>query len=331
MQQPEQPSLYCSDAPTTSLERWHATPTFASLSSPTGSPALAAVPSSPSFDSLVYDAIHGKRKCQEEHFSFAPSLSSQWKNSQESQNSCSSQNSVENQLTQGMDVNSEAEYSQRHKHIIRLPESADITSVPAQTDEIGYKGELQWVTESSQMAQSSRQLSRTTSSLAPLQTQQLTPSTVPVGALNTPTTALHTPKVPQPWYQAPRSHMKRKSRQNSSFSGTDPTAVAVSNLSPQGIGSSQNQNQNNHSSTLPVTSRPSRNVFQSGTLQITPTPLECSQPEYGGSVGDDGESQSRSPIGWSQTQSQMSWLAHATYGPLQTQAPYQSQSTGSSQ
>lgn len=301
----------------TSPEIRHATPTFASLSSPTGSPALPAVPGTPTFDSLVYDAIHGHRQREEQPHLYTSSLGSQWETSQESQSSFASQTSVENQLTQSIDVdNDETEYSQRHKHITVLPVNADI---PAQGDGINSKGELQSVMASSQMAQSSPRLSRTTS-LAPLQTQKLTPSTVPVGALNTPTT-LHTPKVPQPWYQAPRSHMKRKSRQSSSFSVTDPTVVAASNPSPQHICPSQDQNY--CPSALPLTPGPSGNVFQSGTLQITPTTSESLQPEY---AGDVSSLPSRSSMGWSQTQSQMSWLQHMSFAPLQTQAPYQSQS-----
>jgi hypothetical protein len=163
--------------------------------------------------------------------------------------------------------------------------------------------------------------------------------------LTTPTRDIHTPATSaqkQPWYGTLRTHARRnrKSRQNSSFSVTDvhqsgvavdihPSKPSVHMPSPQGVHSSRDVN--SHPSVQPVTPRPSGNVFQSGKLQITPTTLESVQPEYWGSAADDAGSQSRSSIGWSQTQSQTSWLGHTSYPPLQTQAPYQSQNTSSSQ
>ena len=250
---------------------------------------------------------------------------------------------------QSMDVNDDDDGVQRSQRRTQITQSHakesgnySVTPILAQTDEISYKGELHWAAESSQMAESNLQSSQMTSSLAPLQTHQHSSSMASMGVLTTPTRAIHTPMVSvqkQAWYGTLLSHprKKRKSCQNSSFSATDlhqSTATAdilsqkpaVQIPSPQG-----SRDLNSRSSVQPATPRPSGNVFQSGKLHITPTLLESMQPEYGGSTADDAESQARSLMGWSQTQTQTNWLGHASYPPLQTQAPYQSQSASSSQ
>jgi len=326
-------------------ENRQVTPTFASLSSPTGSPALPAVPGSPPFDSLVYEAVNGKRKREDEHFSLAQSPSSQLHNSQESQNSLSSsgsQDSVEKQLTQSLD--DDAEYSQLRPQITQSqPEELDdYTSAPAQTDQASYKGELQWMAESSQVTTLQPRSSQATSHhpLAPLQTQL---STMSMGAPSTPVGAVHTPTTSvqkQAWYGTlpSHSHKKRKSRQNSGLSlpNVHQSAAAagfrVSKPSAQ-INSTQvipsSPGATLHPSVQPMTPRPLGNVFLSGTLQTTPTTAESVRPEYEGNLADDAGSQSQLLIGWSQTQTQTSWLGHASYPPLQTQAPYQSQGSSS--
>ncbi|KAF8238842.1 hypothetical protein L208DRAFT_1387158 [Tricholoma matsutake] len=302
------------------------TPTFALLPSPAGSPVIRSVPGSPSFDSLLREATNGKRKREDEHFSLAQSLSSQWQNSQESHNSLSSsgsQDSVEKQLTQSMDVNDDEGRGQVTQP---QPENCAAAFTPAQTEEISYKGELQWAAESSQMAASNSWSSQGTSSLAPLQTQVHSPS-MPMRNIHTPTTSAQR----QAWYGTLPSHKKRKSWSNSSLSASDVhqsdalTGFCGSKPSAQAVHSFQDANP--HSDVEPVTPRSSGNVFQSGTLQITPTKLESVQPEHGGSPADYSSSQSRSSIGWSQSQSQTSWLGRGSYSPFQTQAPYQSQST----
>jgi len=233
------------------------------------------------------------------------------------------------------------EYSQHEED----PGNYSVTPIVAQADEVSYTGELHWAAESSQMAASNPQSPQTTSSLAPLQTQQHSPSMALMGVLTTPTRAVHTPTTSfqqQAWYGTLPSHTrkKRKSRQNSSFSVTDlhRSTAAVDTLSRkpavrtpslQGVHSFRDLNP--CSSAQPETPCPSGNVFQSGKLHITPTMLESVQLEYGRSTTDDAGSEAQSSIGWSQTQSQTSWLGHVSYPPLQTQAPYQSQSASSSQ
>jgi hypothetical protein len=316
------------DIPTTlqpqSTEKRYTTPTFASLSSPVASPALSAVPGSPSFDSLVYEATSGKRKRTDERFPRAQSPSSQLQNSQESQNSfssCGSQDAVERQLTQSMDLDDDdTEYRHPRAQITRSQAESE-NAITSQKDEVIYRGELDWPAESSRMSSSHQQSSQTTPSrsLPPLQTQRHSPPTV--STLNTPTGTIHTPttsvRKQQPWYGHPQK--KRKSRQSS--------GVLVANVYQTDAGLSVSKPSMMHSTqggrpSRDANSRPSGNVFQSGTLQITPP----AQLVHGGSTHDAG-SQSRSPIGWSQTQTQTSWILHESCPPLQTQAPYQSQSS----
>jgi hypothetical protein len=310
--------------PTTSTpqitEIRYATPTFASLSSPTASPILSAVPGSPSFDSLVYEATRGKRKRTYQRSPRAQSPGSQFQNSQEFPNSfssCGSHDAVERQLTQSKDLDDdEAEYSHPRAQITR-PQTELENAISSQKDEVGYKGD--WLAESSQMSSSHQQSSQTTSyrSLRPLQTQRHSPPAVSTGTLNTPTGT----SIPrQAWYGTLPSHphKKRKSRQNSGvmvINAHQTAAPASPTVSRPSVIQSVRPSGD-------TDSRPSGNVFQSGTLQIT----SPAQPVYGGNT-DDAGSQSRSPIGWSQTQTQTSWLLHGSYPPLQTQAPYQSQSS----
>ncbi|CAA7260049.1 unnamed protein product [Cyclocybe aegerita] len=330
-------------------------PSFASLSSPAGSPPLLDIPKSPSFSSLV--ARSTKRKSPVKPASRRHPLSQ----SSSSDSSTGSQLSVERQLTQspvsgseengGPDASGEDDFLNPPGHLpISQPGSSQAPDM--------YAAELEWHSSVSQndsntVSQSPPQgpMLATLESFSqpPSQFESFpihdhgskpkvasafpeSPSSSPSLALSqpvplaSPTFAISTPQQRQNWYQAPP-----RRRHSSQSSGQSPKFEDPPNASPpkRDLAASRASRR---------ASRPPKfkKVFRSGTLQITPAPrpiteeLDTQHADHSDALLQDVlavQYNTYDPWANSQTQDYMdsSQSQDLSYPPLQTQAPYHSQ------
>jgi len=378
------------------------TPTFTSLSSPVDSPCMPPLPTSPSFNSLVADAVGatGGHDGDIVHTG-SPSRTGERDQfqclSQDTQNSHSSSGSqeiVNQQLTQGMDVDADADSDAigevDYDHVMTTStdsislaneNESSVSSYPpgqggAETDPSA--AELVWSSDQGRGAKTSPSISideASSESQSQVQSQFKTPQSTPRSQFRLQFEApLPSPPIPQharvqrqAWYQAPLPLLRAKSlghpkspivksptvngNRSGSSSRSQPQlnrrcSNELRSQSEVGVLSgSPNQKVQNRGQA--PTHSSSRNIFRSGSLQISPTELKvgrvgelltpCFAAKGTGSTDEsmvayDEVQRSQSSQSHSQSSqfssntSQGSNTPAFSYLQLQTQAPYQSQS-----
>lgn len=323
-------------------------PTFASLSSPLDAPVLASIPGSPSFNSLVDDAINSRKRKDRSgepesviHKRIYNAKDS-CINPSQSQSSTASRDSVARILTQNTnnlgDVDIDAVGEIDEEALFTLSHNMDHKA--SEEDINQYSGELNWeepkqrskhtplrepsVPSSSNpsikfplesLSQPPSQLQAHSQSVQPpdsIDPSQLTLDTsLPLGSiapLESPGFASSTPR--QAWYQPVPIHKPRRR------TSEHPGGLVIPPLS-EGANS------------------PPPNMFRSGTLHIIPPRMHsAASPEGPKDRADLQVKQQLAQQDRHQSQSQLSSSEgdsqEFSYPPLQTQAPYQSQSLSQS-
>jgi hypothetical protein len=283
---------------------------------------MSAIPTTPSFTSQVEGAT-GKRKRNDGTLSRVPArFKARFRSSIGSHSSFGSQDSVEKQLTQSLGMDDDI-----HDACLGRRDESDMqhSQLPGAgwANRNTYAAELPWNDrevlgmDSSQMGENvpGSQPDRTPQLLQTPSDHQLQPRTpFSLSGINQPSAAAAPHVQRQPWYGTHRIAPTIRTKSSASAAGFHV---------PRGAGPLQPPHLKTPTSGQPRRSQPTSplNVFRSGVLEFVPSAIRAAQVTQHGTMSDDDLDTSSQ----SQSQTQESSLEYLSY-PLQTQAPYESQS-----